>query len=181
MNKQAIISSLLVFVLCGCSGSSSRSHEKAIADFVQTDKKGVWTDLKFKVIEMGAPTDITVGDSIRILTDVFEADKAKKIEFANESIERNRTSLEKERLSVMRKFHQDHIDKQQKIIDSLMVLEVKLPQSYTTKHSNDVLAKEILCKFSIVNPLFNTKQEETRIFILNAEGDKCLRSKSAKK
>ena len=168
-------------MLCGCSGSSSRSHEKAIADFVQTDKKGVWTDLKFKVIEMGAPTDITVGDSIRLLTDVFDADKAKKIEFANKEIERNRTSLEKEKSSVMRKFYQDYIDKQQKVIDSLTVLEVELPQSYTIRQSNDVLAKEIVCKFSIVNPLFNTTQEETRIFILNADGDKCFKSRSNNK
>lgn len=178
--KQITITILTLFIFIGCSGSQGK-YEKSIADFVQTDKKGVWTDLKFKVIEMGVPTDITVGDSIRLLTDVFDADKAKKIEFANKEIERNRTSLEKEKSSVMRKFYQDYIDKQQKVIDSLTVLEVELPQSYTIRQSNDVLAKEIVCKFSIVNPLFNTTQEETRIFILNADGDKCFKSRSNNK
>ena len=51
------------FVFCLVFGCGSRStSEKAIADFVQTDKQGVWTDLQFEVIEMGEPVMITVGD-----------------------------------------------------------------------------------------------------------------------
>lgn len=61
------------FVFCLVFGCGSRStSEKAIADFVQTDKQGVWTDLQFEVIEMGEPVMITVGDSIRILKETFE-------------------------------------------------------------------------------------------------------------
>ena len=166
---------ILAVTLSSCSDGSI--HEKAISDFVQTDKKGVWTDLKFKVIEMGEPVMITVADSTSIVTEVFEADKAKKLDFANEGIERNRKSLEKEKLPVMKKFYQDYIDKQTKVVDSLNALTVVLPDSYATKTATDVLAQEVVCKFSIVPMGASTTQEITATFVLNAAGDKCYRRK----
>lgn len=43
--------------MCGCS--KQNVYEKAIADFVQADKKGTWTDMQLKVIEMDTPAQIT--------------------------------------------------------------------------------------------------------------------------
>lgn len=173
---------VLALTLCGlisCSAPQSK-YEKAIADFVQTDQKGVWTDLKFKVIEMGEPQNVTISDSIRILSEAFEADKTKKIAFATECIERNRQSLEKEKLPTLRKFHQDYIDKQQTVVDSLSDLTVTLPDVYTSKASTEVVAKEVVCKFSIVYPGYNTTQEIFETFVLNAIGDKCYHRKIRK-
>lgn len=170
---------ILVLTLCGlisCSAPQSKD-EKAIADFVQTDKKGVWTDLKFKVIEMGEPLNITIGDSVRILSEAFEADKAKKTAYATEGIERNRQSLEKEKLPTLRKFYQDYIAQQQQQVDSLSALTVTLPDAYTGKAPTEVVAKEVVCKFSIVYPGYDTTQEITETFVLNAAGDKCYRRK----
>ena len=163
----------------GCNAKQN-TIEKAIADFVQTDKKGLWTDLRFKVIEMGEPVMIIVADSTRIVTEAFEVDKAKKLTFANEGIERNRKSLETEKLPTMRKFHQDFINKQQVIVDSLNAMTVVLPNSYATKAATDVLAQEVVCKFSIVPMGAGTTQEITAIFVLNPTGDKCYRRRIKK-
>ena len=99
MRRNLVKNMAVLLLLTGCAGQSS--YEKAIADFVQTDKKGTWTDLQFKVIEMGEPTDITVKDSVAILTKKFDAEKSKRLAMLNESIARNKESMEKERFNSM--------------------------------------------------------------------------------
>lgn len=178
--KQKIMNAVAaVFLLTGCAGQSS--YEKAIADFLQTDKRGTWTDMQFKVIEMGDPTDITVGDSIKILTDKFEVDKAKRLSLLNESITRNTKDKESEQFPSMQQFYQKLIDKNQILADSISKLAVTLPDAYKDADAAKVLAKEITCKFSVVPPTYNTRQEMTETFVLNAAGDKCYRMKSKKK
>lgn len=179
MNRNLVMAATLL-LLASCTGQSK--YEKAIADFVQTDKKGTWTDLQFKVIEMGEPTNITVGDSIAILTEKFDTEKDKRLTTLNESIARNKASMEKERFATMKQFYQKLIDKNQVVVDSLAKTSVELPEAYRNAAETTVLAKEITCKFSIVNPMMgNAKQEITENFILNAEGDKCYRRNGKKK
>ena len=86
------IMKLAVMALFLTSCAVQSNYEKAIADFVQTDRSGTWTDMKFKVIEMSEPTDITVGDSIKILTDKFESDKEKYLNNLKSNIERSTAS-----------------------------------------------------------------------------------------
>lgn len=166
---------VMALFLTGCAVQSN--YEKAIADFVQTDRSGTWTDMKFKVIEMGEPTDITVGDSIKILTDKFETDKEKYISSLRNSIERNTASRDKESFASMKEFYQKQIDKNQMILDSISKTTVVLPEAYVNVPESKVLAKEIECKFSIVPPMYNNgaRQEMTEKFLLNAAGDKCYR------
>lgn len=91
--KQKLLFGFLVSCLIeGCNNQTT--NEKAIADFIQTDKKGIWTD--FKILEMGEPVMITVGDSIRILKDTFETKQKKNLDFANKIINRHSRSLKKE-------------------------------------------------------------------------------------
>lgn len=172
--------SILTVCLCSSCGRQEGKYEKAIADFVQTDKNGVWTDLQFKVLEMGEPTDITVGDSIKVLTEKFEVQKAKKMEFVKDGIDRNRARLEKEKLPVMRKFHKDYIDKNQPVLDYLSQMRISLPQSYIDSKPEQVLVRLVECKFSIVPPTYNTRQEITETFVFTADGTKCLRRASKK-
>ena len=156
------------FVFCLVFGCGSRStSEKAIADFVQTDKQGVWTDLQFEVIEMGEPVMITVGDSIRILKETFEKKREEELDFANTHVERYSSSLQKEGFSAMREFYQNRVDKYQKMADSLSRLTD--PQK--------VLAQEVTCKYSIMAPFIKARQEITETFVLNADGSKCYRYK----
>lgn len=158
------------------------NYEKAIADFVQTDRSGTWTDLKFKVIEMGEPTDITVGDSIKILTDKFESDKEKYLNNLKSSIARSTASRDKESFSSMKEFYQKQIDKNQTLLDSISKTAVVLPEAYVNVPESKVLAKEIECRFSIVPPMYNNgaRQEMTEKFMLNAAGDKCYRMTHSK-
>lgn len=180
MNRILLMTAATLLLLTSCGGQSK--YEKAIADFVQTDKRGTWTDLQFKVIEMGEPTDITVKDSVAILTEEFEIDKEKRVTMLNENIARNKASMEKERFATMKQFYQKLIDKNQVVVDSLMKTAVELPEPYKNAAETTILAKEITCKFSIVNPMMgNAKQEIIETFVLNAEGDKCYRRNSKKK
>lgn len=171
---------VMALFLTGCTVQSN--YEKAIADFVQTDRSGTWTDMKFKVIEMGKPTDITVGDSIKILTDKFETDKEKYISSLKNSIGRNTASRDKESFASMKEFYQKQIDKNQALLDSISKTTVVLPEAYVNVPESKVLAKEIECKFSIVPPMYNNgaRQEMTEKFLLNAAGDKCYRMTHSK-
>lgn len=180
MDRNLLMMAVVVLLFVGCGGQNK--YEKAIADFVQTDKRGTWTDLQFKMIEMGKPTNITVGDSIAILTEVFETKKAKDLEFYNQRIAEHTASMGKDRLNVLNEFYQKSIDKNQLVVDSLMKASVKIPEAYKSASANTILAQEVTCKFSIVNPLAgNARQEITEIFILNAEGDKCYRRSPMKR
>ena len=42
-------------------------YEKAIAEWVQTDSHGTWTDLKFELLEVLETEAVTVSDSLRYL------------------------------------------------------------------------------------------------------------------
>lgn len=174
-----LVIAVTVFLISCTSGT--HRPEKAIGDFVQTDKGGTWTDMQFKVLELGAPRFITMADSICILTDVFEADRRKKVDFATRSLERNRQVLEKENFASMREFYRENVDRQQRAVDSLSALKAPLPSEYSMTDLQKVLAQEILCRFSIMSPLVKARQELTETFVLNADGSKCYRHKSKKK
>lgn len=178
MRNRLILGLSALLLLTGCSSGSL--YEKAIADFVQTDKKGVWTDLQFNVIEMGTPTDITVGDSIRILTEAFETQKHERLTSLKSNIEKLVAGRNGERLPTMKNFYQKLIDNTQGTADSLSQTSVSLPETYIGGKPEQVLAKEITCKFSIVPPTFSTRQEITETFVLSADGEKCYRRKRVK-
>lgn len=107
MKRQLMSGFVGLLLLTGCNEGTA-TYEKAISDFVQTDKKGTWTDLKFKVIEMGVPINITVADSVKILTEKFEAQKNNRLATLNESIERHTVSRDKERYNSMKQFYQSY-------------------------------------------------------------------------
>lgn len=68
---------LILLPLVWLSCSSPSNYEKAIIDYLETDKKGVKTDLQIKFLFIDV-SYITVADSISILQDQFEIKKAKK-------------------------------------------------------------------------------------------------------
>lgn len=54
-------------LLIAFSSCSKPGYEKAIAEWVQTDSHGTWTDLKFELLEVLETEDVTVSDSLRYL------------------------------------------------------------------------------------------------------------------
>eukprot|EP00975_Prorocentrum_lima_P004732 1029670-Prorocentrum_lima.AAC.2 len=51
-------------LLIAFSSCSKPGYEKAIAEWVQTDSHGTWTDLKFELLEVLETEDVTVSDSL---------------------------------------------------------------------------------------------------------------------
>ena len=47
-------------------------YEKAIADYVQTDRYGIFNDLKFKALSIEKTADITIADTLKLLQTEFE-------------------------------------------------------------------------------------------------------------
>lgn len=93
----------------------------------------------------------------------------------NEHIKNHTASRDKERFSTMKQFYQKRIDRNQLIVDSLTKTTVTLPEAYKNGKSEEVLAKTVVCKFSIVPPKYNTRQEIKETFLLSATGEKCYR------
>lgn len=180
MIRQSLCGITILLLCIECSSPRS-IYEKAIADFVQTDKRGTWTDLQFNVIEMGEPVNITIADSVQFITDKFETQKNNSLAVLNEQIKNHTVSRDKERFSTMKQFYQKRIDRNQLIVDSLTKTAVILPEAYKNGKPEEVLAKTVICKFSIVPLMYNTRQEITETFLLSAVGDKCYRRVSKPK
>lgn len=173
MNK--FICLFFMIVLLSACENEKKIHEAAIAEFVQTDRKGVWTDLKFQVIEMSAPYYITVEDSLNILNQEFDAQVKVEIESTKDRLSRYRLKFDKEEFKSIKKIYQEALSRDQRRLDSLEQLVYIIPEIYKNKNNTDVIAVKIDCAFSIWQPLYNVRQEMKETFILNANGDKCLR------
>ena len=87
---------LLLFPLVWLSCSSPSNYERAIIDYLETDKKGIKTDLQIEVLSINV-SDITVADSISILQKQFEAEKTKKIETIQNSISRLQDKIQEQK------------------------------------------------------------------------------------
>lgn len=170
MNK--LILGLILLALSSCSSSNC---EKAIGDWLQTDNSGTWTDLKFKLIDVVETKDLTVADSTKIMAAEFEKQKGAKISGYKNDIKRRETYLGFAKLSASS-------EEVQKIQNDLNTLKAQLDSTqaltfhpiYTDKKQTDILAKLIKCKYSIVVPVLNTRQEKVETFLLTPDQDKCL-------
>lgn len=172
---------LLIFLFCAsCFFScTSSSYEKAIADWVQTDKDGTWTDLKFKLVEVQSIEDITVSDSLSILKKRFESIKKRDLDILKHSLEgaKSRMSFAKY-AGVNQESYQKDIDVTQSKIDSL---ENKTFHSvYDGKDDNEVIAKILKCRYAITPPVLNARQEMNGSFILSPDMKRCFGQLSEK-
>lgn len=152
---------------------TSSSYEKAIADWVQTDKDGTWTDLNFKLVEVQSIEDITVSDSLSILKKRYESNKKRELIILNRSLEgaKRRMSFAKY-AGVNQESYQNDIDVTQSKIDSLE--NQTFHSIYDGKDDNEVIAKILKCRYAITPPVLNTRQEMNGSFILSPDMKMCL-------
>lgn len=165
MNK--LILGLIALCLYSCS---SPKHEKAISDWIQTDKTGTWTDLKFKLLEVLETKDLTVGDSVQILKERFERMKTMKLDSCKRSLDRGA-------LMVFSRYRNSEIiENNKKIYADLKNHLDSLPfkSTYDDKDSTEVLATFMKCKYSIFSSQLHTKQEKIETFLLTPDMNKCL-------
>lgn len=146
-----LLSVLLLFASC------TPGYEKTIADWVQTDKAGTWTDLKFKLIEVVETKDLTVGDSVRILEN--------EVKRLNKIIDRAEN-----RKSMVRVAPSTYFDACDKLKSTRHLLE----SSYADRDTTEIIARYLKCKYSIFSPELQTKQIKVETFLLTPDQNKCL-------
>lgn len=181
--KRILVLPLLVLLL-SC-GSTTSKYEKLIADVVQTDSKGTKYDLDFKVEKLEEISRISIADSIRIITENFNADKDKKLEQLQQHLTRNKENLEKESKSrypgkTMMAAYQNYVNHYTHLIDSLNQTAPTQISRYENKDSNNILAVIVRCTYTIDEPITNKRATETFDFVLSPDATKYYSKKRVK-
>lgn len=175
--KQFIL--LLLFpLIVSCSAQSE--YEKVIADYLQTEN-GVKTDLKIEFLEMNI-SDIIVSDSIQILNEKHQAEKAKRISDAQKSVDHWKNSIEEQKGKKNQLVAKAVISNAEKRLTNAET-ELKEAQEwrpeylnrYESRDPSDILAKKAESHFSFMNPKLQTRQEMTAWFILSPDGKQCYK------
>lgn len=166
---------LLIVLIC--LTSCSTDCEKAVSDWIQTDQSGTWTDLKFKLIEVVETKNVTVSDSIQILQDRFDKKQSKNIAMYNNKLERltgRVTSMNKNPFvpAATVESYRKTLKETETALDSIKSVTFK--SIYDNREKVEILAVLITCKYSIVPPVLNTRQEKTETFLLSPDLKKCL-------
>lgn len=170
---------LIFLPLVWLSCSSPSNYEKTIIDYLETDKKGVKTDLQIEFLSINV-SDITVADSISILQKQFETEKAKRIESIQSSISRLQEKIQEQKgkknqvvaKSLISRWEKD-LEKYQSDLTIAKSWQTDYLNRYDSHNSSEILVKKADCKFSFFNPQLQTKQEIKALFILSADGSKC--------
>ncbi|TFD91933.1 hypothetical protein E2605_19030 [Dysgonomonas capnocytophagoides] len=170
---------LILFPLVWLSCSSSSNYEKVIIDYLETNKKGVKTDLQIEFLSIDV-SDITIADSISILQKQFETEKAKKIESIQGSISRLQNKIQEQKGKKNQVVAKALISRWEKDLEKYQS-ELSIAQDwladylnrYNSRNTSEILAKKADCKFSFFNPQLQTRQELSALFILSADGSRC--------
>lgn len=170
---------LIFLPLVWLSCSSPSNYEKTIIDYLETDKKGIKTDLQIEFLSIDV-SDITVGDSVSILQKQFEAEKTKKIESAQSSISRLQDKIQEQKgkknkvvaKPLISRWEKD-LEKYQSELTIAQNWKVDYLNRYDSRNSSEILAKKADCKFSFFNPQLQTRQELSALFILSPDGKQC--------
>lgn len=176
--KKIIYVVALVVLFASCGTNTKSDYEKAIADYVQTDKGGRKYDLQFKVIELNEQRNITVADSIAILTEEFKAgqqiviDRMALAKEMGEDLLKNENAKRSPQKSEIEKYT-EKIASINGRIDSLRNLTPTNLKGYENRNANDILAVVVRCKYSVILPTTSTRMEETSDFTLSADGKQC--------
>ena len=142
MNIKHLFFCMLLIAFSSCS---KPGYEKAIAEWVQTDSHGTWTDLKFELLEVLETEDVTVSDSLCYLhnksaqlTDVIPSFSAYM-----------------------------EAEKSLKATDAMKAM-------YLHRDSTEVIGKILKCRYAIVQPHSGVQQKKTASFLLSPDMEKCI-------
>lgn len=172
---------IFIFIpLVWLSCSSPSNYEQTIVDYLETDKKGVRTDLQIEILTINI-SDITVSDSVSILQQQFETEKAKKTESIQISISRLQDKIHEQKGKKNKVVTKPLISRWEKDLEKYQS-ELAIAQNrqadylnrYDNRNTSDILAKKADCKFSFFNPQLQTRQELKVLFILSSDGKQCI-------
>ncbi|NDV96747.1 hypothetical protein D0T84_17785 [Dysgonomonas sp. 521] len=173
----------LFALLLSCGGTTSK-YEKLIADVVQTDK-GVKIDLNFKADKLEEIRQVSIADSIKIITDSFNAEKDKQLASLDKTISVFNANIEKAKAAsrpsqVMIDSYQSSIDKTNKQIDALRKSIPEGLAKYENRDANDILVIVVRCTYTIDEAIANKRATETFDFFLSPDGTICYSQKRVK-
>lgn len=176
---------LLTFISC----NSYSTEQKAIEQFMTSDGSGGSYDIDIHFDDFKVK-NITVADSLQILQQKFEKEKSDKIKQIESSINFNKGQVNKYKKELASGSSAGHI----KMIDKLMIkstkekitkLEKQLEDArhwepdylgrYDPAEKERILVKIASAQVSFMNPVLKVKQKINADFVLNKEGNKCLR------
>lgn len=188
MKKPLLYLTLLLslFFLFSCS---SDKYKGLFTDYLQTHD-GTKYDLKVKFSKFDL-SDVTIQDSIDILNDIYEKEKAKKLERVQSLITLEETSINnyKERLkSNPNNFMiPSSLAKAEERLDKLLINKANIEEwkadylnKYEGRNPKDILAKKAEVKFSYDDPIFKTRAEESGTALMNLDATKVLRYRTKK-
>jgi hypothetical protein len=185
MKKVSIIAVLTALLLSSACTSKQSVYEKTIADYVQTDKHGTFTDLKFKALSIEKTVDITVADSLKLLQTEFEKLRDEQItsqqctlDYLNGLLKDNQSA--KYAKHAMDEQLNQSIAAAQSRIDSLRNLPATDSDCYKGRSLTEVVSVVVKCCYSYIMPRSGAAKERTDNFILSPDGKKVLgKEKSA--
>jgi hypothetical protein len=162
--------------------SKQSVYEKAIADYVQTDRHGTWTDCKFKALSIEKVADITVADSLKLLQAEFEKLRDEQIVSQQRTLDYfNGLLKDNQAAKYTKQAVADELNRSiattQARIDSLRNLPTAYTDRFNGRNPMEVLAQEVKCRYSYILPGSDREQERTEVFILTADGKKVIEKK----
>ncbi|MFV0591483.1 MAG: hypothetical protein ACK5M7_08865 [Draconibacterium sp.] len=176
---KAFLITLLSLCFFSCSSPESK-YEKIISDYLQTDKKGVKTDLKIKFLSLSIG-DVFVSDSIAILQERYKQEKSKKVETAQESVTYWEETVGKHQKEgddwAAKALLENSLSKLEKAKDKLKKANEWEPEyvgRYSDRTPDELLVKKADCSFSFFNPSLQIRQEINAFFIISKDENKCF-------
>jgi len=174
--KRIILLSL-VSLLFSCGGTTGK-YEKVIADFVQTDSRGMKLNMNFKVEKLEDVRRVTVMDSIKIITDNFNNERDKQMASLEKTVSLFTENIEKAKAAyrpsqTMINSYQSSIDKTKEQINVLKETTPEGLERYENRDASDILMIIVRCTYSIDEPITNKRATETFDFFLSPNGTKC--------
>lgn len=175
---------LPLFALLFSCGATTSKYEKLIANVVQTDK-GVKIDLNFKADKLEEIKQISIADSIKIITDSFNAERDKQIASLKKALCVFTESIEKAKAAskpsqTMINSYQSSIHKTNERIDALRTSVPDELTTYENRDAREILAIVVRCTYTIDEPLTKKRVTETFDFLLSPDATKFYSKKRVK-
>lgn len=179
--KQTLLSIALVLFTTACTGISDL-YKNTVLDYLQTEN-GIKTDFKIEFTKFDV-SDITVADSITILQELYQVEKQKKIESAQQSVTHWENAIEKQQkkkndifAGVLASTYQKDLDKAKEELQKATEWTADYIHKYGNRSPSEIIAKKIDAYFSFQNPKLAQaiRQELGAIFILSPDGTQCYK------
>jgi LPS O-antigen subunit length determinant protein (WzzB/FepE family) len=184
MDMKRIVLLPLFAILFSCGGTSNK-FENTISDYVQTNNRGTKLDMNFKAEKLDEVRHVTVADSIKIITENFNAEKDKQMASLEKSVSLFAENIEKAKAAsrpshTMINSYQSSIDKTKERIDALKASVPEELAKYENRDASEILTIVVRCTYSIDEPITNKRATETFDFFLSPDGTKCYSQKRVK-